>query len=302
MESPNLTVEDVRKILDNQESISDLEFLNKGGQKQVFKCKINDNYYTLKFLELSDWTNSGDLSETHDIQSEILARATREIDIMRKCNTPTLVKLGPIGMTLIEYNEKKFLYFSEEFIEGENLYQILNTRTLSQIEAIQLGIDITIAIEHLWSIGMVHRDIKPKNIMRKMDGTFVLLDTGIAFDTQGKALTQAFHIVGTKIYMSPEQLANIKASLDFRSDLYLLGIVLYESLTGRHPFFTPDINSVQLVSRVINSQYVPISQLYKDIHPKLEKLINRLLSVQPHLRYRSCSSLIQQLKQIREEL
>jgi eukaryotic-like serine/threonine-protein kinase len=302
MRSPTLTVEDVKKIIDNQESISDLEFLSKGGQKVVFKCKINDDYYTLKFLELSDWDDSGDLNETHDIQSEILARATREIDIMRKCDTPTLVKLGPIGMTLTEYNGKKFLYFSEEFVEGEDLFQILSKRTLSQMEAIQLGIDIATAIEHLWSIGMVHRDIKPKNIMRKMDGTFVLLDTGIAFDTQGKALTQAFHIVGTRIYMSPEQLANIKASLDFRSDLYLLGIVLYESLAGKHPFFTPGINSVQLVSRVIGGEYEPISQLCKDIHPKLERLINRLLSVQPHLRYRSCSSLIQQLKKIREEL
>ncbi len=98
-------------------------------------------------------------------------------------------------------NTKLKNYFTEEYINGGDLFTILRrVRSISISESIQLGIDMTTAIQNLWSINMIHRDIKPKNIMQRNNGSYVLLDTGLAFDLTDESLTAAFVTVGTPIY------------------------------------------------------------------------------------------------------
>lgn len=303
MSLPNIDASDVYQIIDEKWSISNVNYLGKGGQKIVFECLVDTTPYVLKFLKVDlqgDEKNSG--FSTNDLKSEVLSRVAREIEIMKKCDTRSLVKLGPIEMNHIEYNGEFLIYFSEELIDGTDLSKIISQRTLSQTETLQLTIDITSAINELWNIGMVHRDIKPQNIMCRTDGTFTLLDAGIAFDTNGEALTQTLLVIGTPIYMSPEQLSNKKASLDFRSDLFLLGIVLYHSVTGTHPFFKPGITSLKLQSNIINATCEPPITITSDLNVKLNKLIMRLLSKHAHMRFRTCELLIKKAREIQGEL
>ncbi|MEK5440810.1 serine/threonine protein kinase [Fredinandcohnia sp. FSL W7-1320] len=308
MRAPELTVEDVLKLLgENNKLITELEYKDRGGQKTVFTCNINEVKYALKFCDVTDAEskeNPTNLEEGDSEQREnvALSRAKREIDIMHRVDSPTLVKLGPIGLNLAEIDNKKILYFSEEFIDGEDLHNLISQGPLSYQQTVELAIDITIAIQQLWNINMVHRDIKPKNIMRRKDGSYVLLDTGIAFDIQGETLTAAFHLVGSQIYMSPEQLSGYRRELDFRSDLFLLGIVLYEVSTGQHPFFQRGFNTYQIVANITNSNLVAPSKIISGFPRKLERIITRLLAKEPHLRYKTCDQLLKQLYTLKEEL
>ncbi|MDI4649587.1 serine/threonine protein kinase [Cohnella hashimotonis] len=310
MRAPDLSEEQVREICP---SCSDVKFVGKGGQKTVFSCLIDGIKYAIKFLDLTNIDNQppqpimdsihDTTSPLEDIREDVLARAKREIDIMDRCETPTLVKLGPVGMTFVEYDNKKLLYFTEELIDGDDLHTIIRRdRQISLRESIQLGIDIATAIQNLWNINMVHRDVKPKNIMRRGNGTYVLLDTGLAFDLTDESLTAAFVTVGTPIYMSPEQLKNVRRGIDFRSDLFLLGIVLYEAVTGQHPFFTRGINSMQLVANIISNVVEKPINLRPELPSSLNSIIMRLLAKEPHLRYKTCDSLIEKLVQVREVL
>ncbi|MFD2330774.1 serine/threonine protein kinase [Cohnella sp. GCM10020058] len=310
MRAPDLSEEQVREVCPN---CSDVKFVGKGGQKTVFSCVIDGIKYAIKFLDLTNIHNQppqsimdsihDTTSPLEDIREDVLARAKREIDIMDRCETPTLVKLGPVGMTFVEYDNKKLLYFTEELIDGDDLHTIIRRdRQISLRESIQLGIDIATAIQNLWNINMVHRDVKPKNIMRRGNGTYVLLDTGLAFDLTDESLTAAFVTVGTPIYMSPEQLKNVRRGIDFRSDLFLLGIVLYEAVTGQHPFFTRGINSMQLVANIISNVVEKPINLRPELPSSLNSIIMRLLAKEPHLRYKTCDSLIEKLVQVREVL
>ncbi|MFS0728345.1 serine/threonine-protein kinase [Paenibacillus sp. 1P07SE] len=313
MQAPDLTVEQVQEIcLD----FTQIEYVGRGGQKIVFSGMSEGTRYAIKFLDLTNIPSpqqpTGGLqgvdvqitaSPFEDIREDVLARAKREIDIMDRCDSPNLVKLGPVGMTLVEYDQKKLLYFTEELIEGEDLHTIIRRETnISIVEGVRLGLDITAAIKHLWDINMVHRDVKPRNVMRRHGGDYVLLDTGLAFDLTEESLTAAFMTVGTPIYMSPEQLRNVRRGIDFRSDLFLLGIVMYEALTGRHPFFNRGINSMQLVANIISNQVEAPRAVRPDIPPALNNIIMRLLAKEPHMRFKSCDSLMRQLHQVKEAL
>jgi eukaryotic-like serine/threonine-protein kinase len=304
MNAPILSINDVKSLVGDDHEITEIKEIGQGGQKTVFSCNINGEKFALKFLDVTGIGGTeGEPDDTEEVKNEVLARATREIDIMNKCDSPHLVKLGPIGLELRDFNDKRILFFSEEFIDGSDLHKIIGSpQTLSEQNVIQLGIDITNAINQLWSIGMIHRDIKPQNIMQRREGDFVLLDTGIAFDTTGQTLTKAFHIVGTPIYMSPEQLSYARRNLDFRSDLFLLGIVMYQAITGIHPFYTPGFNSVQIVSNITINPVKKISEIIESINPKLERIILRLLNKEPHLRYKTTDTLITQLDALRREI
>jgi len=306
MKAANLSPLDIIKIFEQAKipnKISEIEYLNKGGQKTVYKCKIDDIYYALKIIEIETVeTTSEENLTTQDFVSEIFSRAKREIDIMRMCESEYLVQLGPIGLTYTNYLGAKLIFYTEDLITGESLDNILRSRKLSEQEGLDLSLNITSAINSLWEIGMVHRDIKPQNIMMNTDGKFILLDAGIAFDTKGEILTRTFHLVGTPIYMSPEQVESRRTDLDFRSDLYLLGLVLYQGLTGKHPYYEVGMNSVQIANKIVESTPPRFNEINISINTNFEKVIYRLLSYQPHLRFRSCDSLQDKLYKIKGEI
>lgn len=301
---PNLAISDVVSLVP---LASDVLSPLDGGQKLVFPCTLEGRKCALLYILLSDDPSLFDGSDLEDekqladILDEEFARAKREIDIIGKCCSPHLVKLGPLDAQIIVYNNQLVFQFSEEWVEGDNLKSLISRDgALAIKDVVLMGIQLTSAIDELWSYSQVHRDIKPGNIMYHSESRiFTLLDMGMAFDLEDKSITAAGFAPGTLPYMSPEQILYVqngtKRLLDFRSDLYSLGVVLYECLTGAHPYCSARMNRTAIINAILNTSPPPPSSKRQEIPPELDKIVLRLLGKEPHLRFRSCSLLVDAL-------
>jgi serine/threonine-protein kinase len=231
---------------------------------------------------------------------DVTARATREVETLRQCRTPHLVKPGPLGLTPVDIHGERLLYFTEEFIDGDPLTAVLEGGgTMSVHELVALGTQITLAIEELWGLNKIHRDIKPGNIMRRRSSeTFVLLDMGLVFDLDDRSFSLG--PVGTTAYFSPEQtdFRNRRSVLDFRSDTFSLGIVLYIMATRQHPFTARATNSWEVLMNIQTMAPPPPKQLRADLPDELSAVILRLLGKRPALRYRTTRMLLDALRSV----
>jgi eukaryotic-like serine/threonine-protein kinase len=157
-------------------------------------------------------------------------------------------------------------------------------------EAIKLAYQVNEAVSVLWAHGKIHRDIKPGNVMRRNSGDFVLLDMGLVFDVGAESLTMPGLVPGTAAYLSPEQTDYArKRQLDFRSDHFALGIVVYQAVTGVHPFAPRrGLTTSQVVGNILTMNPSHPSTLREEIGTTFSNIITRLLAKSPHMRYRSC--------------
>ncbi len=265
----------------------------RGGQKLVFPCEIAGHPWALKLMLAQPTQPAGVDPADSSVESfdPVTARARREVAIMYECQSPHLVKLGPLPLAQVDIEGQSIIYFTEEWIDGQDLAEILRVDgTLSVEDVRRLGLHIAAAIEELWSKGHIHRDIKPGNIMRReANGDFVLLDMGLAFDLQAQSISSPGTTPGTMIYFSPEQ-ANVarKRQLDFRSDLFALGIVMYEALTSVHPFIAGAATSIEVLGQILGATPAPPSTHRAAITSDFDRVILRLLAKSPHLRYKTC--------------
>ena len=289
MPFPNLTAQLVQQAVPDA---SNIVYLDRGGQKVVFSCTINGKPYALKILQPHPHPLNADANADPVSLDDVTARAHREVATMKECSTPHLVKIGPIEMRTIQIEGEDLLCFSEELIDGLPLNKLLKqSGPLAAADVIQLGQDIATAIEALWQKRKIHRDIKPGNIMRRLSGGFVLLDLGLVFDLNDESYS--IGPVGTHIYFSPEQMdfANRRQVLDFRSDLFSLGITMYQMVTGIHPFVANATSSWDVVNHIRNLQPSPPNQVKPDLPEALSDIIMRLLGKRPSLRFRSIDKL-----------
>lgn len=288
---PNVSAEQVKELLPSAESV---EAIDRGGQKLVFRARIDGSDWAIKVAKVPTEKEADE--EPVDV---ISSRAKREVETLRDCKSSYMVKLGPVGLAFAEVDSEKILYFSEEFIAGKNLRDLLKQDgVLNPDEVIKLGIQITDAIKGLWELRLVHRDVNPKNIMRRTgSGDFVLLDAGFAFDVVGESFSGGF-VVGTLSYLSPEQFDySSRRALDFRSDMFALGITLYELATGRHPFTEGVDSTGSYYTKLTTFNPKPPSHYNSSISKVLDGVILRMLGKSPHLRYRMCDQLMSALRE-----
>ncbi len=297
MASPTLLPADVSAILPNAQNIV---HVGDGGQKRVFRAEIGGVPYAIKFMSPTvQQIATSEIADDVSVVDDVTARAAREVETLGQCKTPYLVKSGPIGLTAVEVNGVHLLYFTEEFIDGEALNTFLRTNgPLNPSELVALGTHVTLAIQELWSLSKIHRDVKPGNIMRRRTGEFVLLDMGLVFDLDDKSFSLT--PVGTLTYFSPEQMdfKNRRSVLDFRSDIFSLGIVLYEMATRQHPFIAGAANSWEVFANIQSMTPPPPKQLRPDLPDELNAIILRLLGKRPALRYRSPKMLLEALRSV----
>lgn len=282
-------------------------FIGAGGQKRVFKCKHDDATWALPLILVSDnpgVTLDRDASEFGLSSDQVIARLRREVDIMRKCDSPHLVKMGPVNVTPVEIDNLSILYFLEEHIDGDDLKKLMAQGLMPLDEIIDIGIHVTRAIDALWNCDpsqqVIHRDLKPANVMRRSgSGEFVVLDVGLALDLLDESISHPGQVPGTTLYLTPDQLDHTKKrQMDFRTDMFALGVILYEATTGQHPFYSTGGSTIDLFKSILHAKPTRIRDLRPDVPAELEQIIMRLLAKKPHLRYRTCDSLLEALGQL----
>lgn len=295
MALPELTIQQVQNLIPHASNINELD---RGGQKVVFSGIIDGRKYALKFMSPNP---SSAIDSSNEFSDDVTARAQREVETMQQCSTPHLVRMGPIGLQSADIGGNPIIYFSEEFIEGKNLKQRLQeTGPFPVDELIRLAFHISEAIDTIWQFSKIHRDIKPGNIMwRAENGEFVLLDMGLVFDLQDASLSIC--PVGTPLYFSPEQMDfnNRRTVMNFRSDLFSLGIVLYEMATGKHPFMASATTTWEVLGNIANMSPPPPKSVRPDLPSSLSDIILRLLAKRPALRYRSISLFQRALNEVK---
>jgi serine/threonine protein kinase len=198
-----------------------------------------------------------------------MARFEREANILKQLRHPHIVKLYATG------HYRKTPFIAMEYIEGEALDRVLARRSrLSWEEVAAYGKQLCEALQYAHEKGIIHRDLKPSNLMITREGTLKLTDFGIAKDTDVTALTGHNSTIGTAAYMSPEQCKGDK-NLTNKSDLYSLGIVLFELLTGKKPFYAD--TTVDMFLKHVNEPAPRIGKQVNELPAKLEALILQLM-------------------------
>jgi serine/threonine protein kinase len=206
-------------------------------------------------------------------------RFKREEEIGKKLDHPGV-------MRVYADDDRSRVYMVMEWVEGKLLRQILIEQKKLPIErAIRITLGICEALEYIHSKGVVHRDLKPENIMVDANDHVKLIDFGIAGSVGMRRLTFAnlTHAMGTPDYISPEQVKSKRG--DARSDIYALGVMLYEMLTGDVPFHGPNAFAI-MNDRLLNNP-IPPRELNPEISPQLQEIIYRALERKPENRYAS---------------
>jgi serine/threonine-protein kinase len=191
------------------------------------------------------------------------------------------------------HRERGALFIVMEYVQGIDLYDLLEKsgRLPYDVAAI-IAMQVARALDYVHYRGIVHRDIKPANIMLSRAGGVKVMDFGIARDTSFGDLTEAGTGIGTPAYMSPEQVLGDK--LDARSDIFSLGVVLYQMVTGKKPFVEDEKRSAMHKIRL--EKHVGSRKLNPDIPRELERVIDRCLEKQPRDRWRSAQHMVMALE------
>ena len=199
----------------------------------------------------------------------MVERFKTEIRLARRISHSTVVRTHDFGEADGAY------YVTMEYVEGITLRQLIDLRgTLSPAATLGIARQLAQALAVAHEQGVIHRDIKPQNLLLDATGVLKVMDFGIATLAGGTStITQAGMVVGTPAYMAPEQL--LAETVDARSDLYAVGVVLYECLTGELPHLA--LNNVSLIAKVLHNTPMPPSERNPEVPPLLSALVMRLL-------------------------
>ena len=224
----------------------------------------------------------------------IQARFEREAAILKQLKHPNIVRLLATGKT------QGRPFYAMEYIEGYALdHQLATSGRVHWEKMIELGKQICASLQHAHDNGIIHRDLKPSNLMLDRNGVLKLTDFGIAKDSDMSGLTSANSTVGTAAYMSPEQCRG-ERDLTPKSDLYALGIVFYELLTGRKPFAAE--NAMDMFIQHVSGTFERPSRIVMDIPPWLDTLVCQLMEKKPEHRPADAGTVSQALDEVKQRV
>ncbi len=258
-----------------------LGILGKGGMGIVYKALDPDierevAIKTIRFDTLIDGSE----------KEEMMARFVREAKAAGRLSHPNIITIYDVR------REKDTTYIVMQYIDGQSLQGMIDAgKTFTPREIIELFKPLCDCLDYAHSQGIVHRDIKPANILIDKTGKPYLADFGVA-RVETSTLTQGGTTVGTLSYMSPEQVKG--QTVDSRSDIFALGIILYELLTGKKPFTGENLSTI--VYKIVHEDPERITAINKDLPRGYEFVIQRALAKNPDERYQDCRSIIADLE------
>ena len=264
----------------NPFKIFDIDELNHGGQKFVFKGKNeHDELLVLKIVVCNN-----------EIKYK---RAIREIECTNKVGCIHIPKIYKYES--INYNDNRLIFILEQFIQGTTLRRMLDiNKRIPEKEIYDIGRQILYILSDIHDNNLVHRDVKPENIIITDSKEVYLLDLGIVRDLDDRSLTSDFAIFGPMSlgYAAPEQIQNDKYEICNRTDIYSWGVIMYEMFSGSNPFKSIDQESNEIITKML--KYVPPKlNLKSDI---LSEVIQKCLSKAVHRRPKSCKVILNLLK------
>lgn len=271
-----LTVETLRHAFPGLELVREI---GSGAMGIVFEARDRDLGRRVAVKVLAPSTSS---TETRHL------RFKREVEATAKLQHPHIVPIYGVGEV------GNLRYFCMGFVDGSSLEQVIAEHgRLEPNRAVRIVRQIADALSEAHRHGIIHRDIKPANVLLEPDEKVVLTDFGLAREEGSNTMTETGAIVGTPMYMAPEQILGDKHRIDARCDLYSVGATLYELVTGHKPFEAATTTAV--LRAVLDKAPTPFQQHGVRLNRDLQKIILKLLSKNPGDRYRNARDLIEDL-------
>ena len=255
-----------------------MQLLGEGGMGAVYKAKDRElnRMVALKVIR-------PDLARNESI----IQRFKQELILAHQVTHKNVIRIYDLG----EAEGLKFI--TMEYIEGEDLRALIQEKKkLQPEEAVEIMQQVCRALEAAHSVGVIHRDLKPQNIMRDKTGRILVMDFGLARSLEGEGMTQTGALVGTMEYMSPEQA--LGEELGERSDLFTLGLIFYELLTGKMPY-KAETALASLLKRT-QGRATPISDHDRAIPRVLSGIVSKCLEREPERRYQTASQILADLE------
>src|SRR5213594_754775 len=254
-----------------------LELLGAGGMGAVYKAKDRevDRLVAIKVIrrELA-------------AKPDVVRRFKQELLLAREVTHKNVIRIYDLG----EAEGVKFI--TMEYVEGKDLRTLINEKNkLAPEEAVEIMQQVCRALEAAHSVGIIHRDLKPQNIMRDKSGRILVMDFGLARTLEGDGMTQTGALVGTMDYMSPEQA--LGKELDQRSDLFALGLIFYELLTGKMPYKADSV--VASLLKRTQERAAPVSSHDATIPQALSNIVGKSMEPDVKLRYQTAAEILNDL-------
>ncbi len=262
-----------------------LHHIDRGGMADVYLAEDVDLERKVALKVMLETLSATD--------PQFAERFRREAITVAKLDHPNIVQVYTVGQTI--HGQP---YIAMQYIEGGSLQDKLTEladrqKLLTTEQALNIVRQIAQALSAAHQIGIVHRDLKPANVLVRPDGAPVLVDLGIAAIRGGEKLTHTGGVIGTPAYMSPEQVRG--KPVDGRSDLYALGIMLYEILAGMRPFEAED--SVTLMHQQVYENPLPLNHFRPDLSPQTLEVVAKVMSKDPSHRYQKADEMVQAIDQ-----
>jgi len=237
--------------------------------------------------------------------AERMRRFALEAEAVSALNHPNILTIYETGAT------DEINYIASEYVEGETLSNCMRREPLSLKESLDVAVQIASALDAAHRAGIIHRDIKPDNVMIRPDGVVKLLDFGIAKLTENKsapidaeastaikAQTKTGMIIGTANYMSPEQA--VGKQIDARTDIFSCGVMLYEMLSGKRAF--EGGSAMETIGLILHKEPVPLNELVPDVPHEIERIVGKALRKDRDERYQTAKDLLIDLKDAKQDL